>query len=108
MASRQVRHMLREHKAVFAERLRRFTPSTLGDPTYPIVGHMVFDIDNERGSELLRAHQFHSLVRLLPPLPPEPACRVSAVRPSPCYQAVTTSDGIRSLVARIASARSAP
>ena len=82
VACAQVRHMLREHKAVFTERLMRFTPSTLGDPTYRIVGHMAFEIDNQRGSDLLRAHQFHSLVRLLAPLPPEPACRVSAGRPT--------------------------
>ncbi len=104
VASRQVRHMLREHKSLFAERLGRFTPSTAGEATNPVLEKSVFDIDNECSSELLRAHQFHSLVRLLPALPPEPAGRVSATRPSPCYQAVTTPDAIRSLVARLASA----
>jgi hypothetical protein len=104
VASRQVRHILREHKALFAERLGRFTPSTLGEATNLVLEKSVFDIDNECSSELLRAHQFHSLVRLLPALPPEPAGRVSAARPSPCYQAVTTPDAIRSLVARLASA----
>jgi hypothetical protein len=65
---------------------------------------MVLDIDNDRSAELLRNHQFQSLVRLLPVPPSIPTHGNADVRRSTCYQAVTTPDDIQALAARIRSA----
>ena len=104
VSSRRTRHKLRENKAQILDRIRQFTPNAAGWRPDSAVEQRPIDIDNKSSSELLRAHRFYSLVRLLPLPPLKPAPPPVGTTHSNFYQAVTTLDGIRSLVARIASA----
>jgi hypothetical protein len=105
VSSREIRYKLRENKAVIAERLAQFTPIATGQRIDSSVEQMVFNIDNDCSADLLQAHQFHSLVRLLPRQPSVQAHQPTEVKCSTCYQAVTTPEGIQSLLARIRSAK---
>jgi len=104
VSARQTRARLRENKAILLERFRQLRPIRNASDITLDVDDRELDLDTDRAAELLKAHSFHSLVRLLP-VPKGVQIRVcSSVKPARSYHAVTTADGISSLVSRLASA----
>ena len=102
ISARERKITLLENKAFILERLRQGTPSCPEQVFTPAVDDVDFDVDTESNVELLKSHGFHSLVRLLP-MPKQVEIRASrSAKPTPSHHAVTTPDGISSLVSRIA------
>jgi len=104
LSARQTKNRLRENKAVLLERLRQGRPNCSEQVFTSAVDDVDLDVDTESNVELLKSHGFHSLVRLLP-MPKQVEIRpYRSAKPTPSHRAVTTPNGISSLVSRVASA----